>query len=362
MAANLFNAVYGCLIAGAIGDALGAPVEGWHHADIRREHGKVETFLPQPARAERPGGGAPGTVTDDTVLRHYLCLAIIAEAGRVTPDSYARVWLDKLDPAQLFVTERIVLEKLKLGMNPWATGRGQPAADAAIMSVAPVGIINAADPAQAYQDGFVLALVHQDGLECDAAATVAAGVAAALVHDAGIDDVLDAMRRHSSYEVERLMAMATDLAQKSADVDGFVERFYATMLDHFFPVAPGERWDKERTNSPTSREVLPAVVGLLSLCGHDANRCLVEGASFGRDADTIATIAGGLVGALHGASSLHADWVEQCESANQAFLCEADGDSAASFRRTADQLVGALKSQRDRAEQRLHALDRLLED
>jgi ADP-ribosylglycohydrolase len=33
---------YGSLIGGAIGDALGAPVGGWHYTDIRRENGKED--------------------------------------------------------------------------------------------------------------------------------------------------------------------------------------------------------------------------------------------------------------------------------------------------------------------------------
>jgi ADP-ribosylglycohydrolase len=130
----------------AIGDAMGAPVENWHYADIRRRHGRIRGFLPQPARSR---DGAPGQITDDSTLRHSLCQAIADKPGRIDPDDYAHVWLQRLNPDRLFVTERIVLEKLKLGMSPWDTGRGQPLADAAIMSIAPVGLINAGDPAQA---------------------------------------------------------------------------------------------------------------------------------------------------------------------------------------------------------------------
>jgi hypothetical protein len=40
VAKDLLDAVYGSLIGGAIGDALGAPDRPlWHHADIRRESG-----------------------------------------------------------------------------------------------------------------------------------------------------------------------------------------------------------------------------------------------------------------------------------------------------------------------------------
>jgi ADP-ribosylglycohydrolase len=148
MSDALLDKVYGCLIGGAIGDAMGAAAEDWHYTDIRSHFGRITTFLPQPARSR---DGAPGQITDDTTLRHYMCLAIIRKGGRITPDDYAKVWLSDLIPARLFFTERIVVEKLKLGMNPWETGRGQPRADAAIMAVAPIGIINAGNPAQRFR-------------------------------------------------------------------------------------------------------------------------------------------------------------------------------------------------------------------
>jgi ADP-ribosylglycohydrolase len=129
MSESLFDKVYGCLIGGAIGDAMGASAEDWHYTDIRLTFGRISTFLPQPARSR---DGAPGQITDDTTLRHYMCLAIIRKGGRINPDDYAKVWLSDLNPLRLFFTERTIVEKLKLGMSPRETGRGQPLADAAI--------------------------------------------------------------------------------------------------------------------------------------------------------------------------------------------------------------------------------------
>ena len=80
---DLLDKIYGCLIGGAIGDAMGAPTEDWHYEDIRREFGPIDRFLPQPARKR---DGRPGQITDDTTLRHYMCLAIIRKGGRITPD------------------------------------------------------------------------------------------------------------------------------------------------------------------------------------------------------------------------------------------------------------------------------------
>ena len=275
---------------------------------------------------------APGQITDDTTLRHYMCLAMIRKGGRITPDDYAKVWLNDLNPLRLFFTERIVLEKLKLGMNPWETGRGQPLADAAIMAVAPVGIINAGDPEQAFQDAFNLSSIHQDGVERDAAATAAAGFAAAFAIGATPTSVLDAMVRYSSFDTGRLVAIGRELAAETGDVDRFTEQFYLRYLDRSFPRPPAWVWDKDRTVSPTSREVLPIVAGLFELCGGEPAACISAGASFGRDADTIATVLGGLSGALSGASAIPADWIAQSEAANVAFFDEVSPDARSDFR------------------------------
>jgi ADP-ribosylglycohydrolase len=210
------------------------------------------------------------------------------------------VWLEGLNPDRLFYTERIVLEKLKLGMNPWETGCGQLPADATIMAIAPVGIINAGDPTQAYQDAFCLASIYQDGLERDAAATVAAGLAEAFSPDASAQDVLEAMEEHATQEVGRMVFMALELARTAGRVGRFVEAFYDSMLDRSFPVPPEEGWVKERSPAPTSREVLPAVAGIFYLCEGEPERCIAEGASVGRDADMISSILGARRGTARG--------------------------------------------------------------
>jgi hypothetical protein len=59
------------------------------------------------------------------------------------------------------------------------------------MAIAPIGIINAGNPDQAYQDGFNIAFVNQDDVNRDGAATLAAGIAAAFIPDATVASVVD---------------------------------------------------------------------------------------------------------------------------------------------------------------------------
>lgn len=352
--------VYGCIVGGAIGDALGAPVEGWSYERIRAEYGKVETFRTYDNPHSR---GNAGSVTDDTVVRHYLCMAIRERGGRVTPDEFAEVLQAHLDPERVWITEEIVLRKLAAGINPWEAGRGNVPTGTATMAIAPVGVVNAANPRQAYQDGFNVASVNQDNVNRDTAATVAAGIAEALSPDASVESVVETMLRHSSDTVTRALELALELADESNTVDEFVERFYDELLDWRWPAV---EWDLElyrdgRVFSADSVEFLPAVVGLLSLCGDEANRALVEAASFGRDCDTIASLTGNVVGALHGAGSIRDGWIEQCEAANAEFFDEVHGDGEVDFATASRWLVDALEGERQRAQGRVETLDGVLD-
>lgn len=354
MAKNILDAVYGCLVAGAIGDALGAPVEGWYYTDIRQKYGKVRQFMPFQTGYSN---GAPGTATDDTVLRHYLCLAIAQKGGRITPDDFARVWLEKLNPNRLWLNEKIILHKLQIGMNPWDTGKGQPPCGCASMAIAPIGLINAGNPAQAYQDGFNIAFVNQDDVNRDGAATLAAGTAAAFAPGATVDSVLAAMSEHSSYIIKRGLVLAMDLAHHSASVDEFTEKYYDRFLDWTWP---SHRWTRERFFSGSSIEIVPIVAAILYLCQGDVNECLVEGASFGRDCDTISSIVGSIAGAMLGAGAIHQEWISTVEAANADFFEEVEGDSQANFYAMAGRLVQALQAEQQAAQARSALLGEIL--
>ena len=91
----LFKKTYGCLMGGAIGDAMGGPVEGLHYKEIQKRHGKVMELLPYPA--ENPAwdrGTAPGSYTDDTHLKHIVCQAVIRTGGVPTADDIARQFIE----------------------------------------------------------------------------------------------------------------------------------------------------------------------------------------------------------------------------------------------------------------------------
>jgi ADP-ribosylglycohydrolase len=228
------------------------------------------------------------------------------------------------------------------------------------MAIAPVGIINAANPTQAYQDGFNIAFVNQDGHNRDGAATMAAGVAAAFLPDATVAHVLDTMLEHSSYLIRRAIELTMDLAHSSKNVDEFAEKYYARMLDWSWPNPPGRTWNKDRFFSGNSIELIPITMAILHFCEGAVNESMIEAASFGRDCDTTASMVGSIAGALQGASAIRQDWIDTVEKANEDFFEELEGDPSANFFSMAQRLVNALRAERQAAQDRARVLERLL--
>lgn len=355
MSRNVLDAVYGCLIGGAIGDALGVPAEGMYYQDVREKYGKVRGFIPY---SSAYSSGKPGVVSDDTTLRHYMCLAIVRKGGRITPDDAARIWRRELNPDRFWSPDKIAYLKMKAGMSPWDAGRGSIPSACPAMAMVPIGIINAGNPAQAFQDGFNIAFINGDDFNRDAAATLAAGVASAFGPEATIDKVLRTMTDHSTYLVRRAIELTMDLAHSSDSIDTFTESFYDKMLDWWS--RPSLGWTKERFPQGTGIETIPVVMAILYLCKEDVNQCIIEGASFGRDADTIASAAGAIAGAIHGASAIRENWIETVEKANEPFFEEVEGDSNANFRSMACRLVEALRSEMQATQERVNVLKEML--
>lgn len=359
MSSDISDRIYGCLIGGAIGDALAAPIEGWSYDRIRREYGTVDDFKPyyMPfANTE------PGSVTSDTALRQYLSLAIVKHGRRIGPTEFSEVLQEHLNPNRVWVNDEIIVKKLSAGISPWDSGRGAVQDSKILSAVTPIGIINAFDPDQAYQDAFLIASVFHDDFHRDAAGIVAAGVARACEPDATLEDVLEVMMDQSSSVLYRAIDIGLHLSSRSESVNEFVSEYYDRHLDWRWPAV---HWDREKFEegeifSASAVEIIPVAMAILSLCSGDVNRSIVESANFGRDSDAIASLAGGISGTLHGAGKIRQSWIDDCEAANREFFEELEDDPEANFKSMADRLEVVLHNERNALERRAEDLDDLL--
>jgi ADP-ribosylglycohydrolase len=287
----LFDKIYGSLLGGIIGDAMGAPGEGKTYQEIERERGLVEDF--------------EGVGTDDTIIKHILCEAILSNDGEVTADEFAAAFLNNVDKQRYwFIPVRNMFNKVRSGLElPVYAGLGNMQSSSSAMAIAPMGLINACNPRQAALETYdVAGLIHAGGSTfCrDSACAIAAAVAAAIDPGATVGSVLDASTRYlhrtSSAVMIEAIQSALGMARQAERYESFRQAYYASKLQDIIS---------------DSRETVPCTLALFYLAEGDARQAIVYAANFGRDADTIATMTGAIVGAYRGMGALGGDWVDK---------------------------------------------------
>ena len=314
---SLLDRVYGSLLGGLIGDAMGAPVEGWHYADIEAKRGLVDTF--------------EGAGTDDSAVKLIICQALIRHGGHITADQLAESFLANPQYYNLFyIPVRNMYHKLKDGLClPMDAGYGNMQSSSSAMAISPMGLINACNPRQAAIETFDAAsLVHSGPAAfCrDGACAMAAAVAQAMVPGTTIDEIIEAATaylhpRSAAFMIGRVGEVMA-LARKLNDYRAFREAFYARYLYDVIC---------------DSRETIPAALAIFCLSGGDPVKCIINAANFGRDADTIASMVGAIAGAYTGVAGLKREWVARIE---------AGGDEQ---RKLAEQMTALIKTRADEA-------------
>ena len=290
----LFDKVYGSLICAHIGDAMGGPVENMTYDDITKKYGWLEDFT--------------GDGTDDTALLSILCKAIIDNMGRVTADELSQYLIQNRDKLYLFfIPVKNAIRKIENALSlPVYAGMGNMPSSSIAMGISPVGIINACDPLRAAADAFdISGLIHgQEASFCrDGACAIAAAVACAMSPVAAVDTVIEASTRYlhivSSKAMTDKINKALDLADKCTDYFDFRTRYYANSL-YMIPC--------------DARETVPCALCMFYLAKGDPEKTITYSVNFGRDADTIAAMAGAIAGAYSGASRIKTEWIDKLKA------------------------------------------------
>jgi ADP-ribosyl-[dinitrogen reductase] hydrolase len=278
--------VAGVLLGVAAGDALGVPYE----------YGSRP--LPGPGEQARMlggglGGYAPGQWSDDTEMT-----SVIAQVAARFVDLRDKAALDAIaagflrwhadGPADVGVQTSSVLGPLRGTPEAGSAGRmlmraaevhastGRSAGNGSLMRTAPVALAHLGDPAAIAQAArAVSALTHHDPQAGDACV---------------------------------LWCLAIDHAVRTAEIDvriglGQVGSEWSGVLDEAEQVPP-------ETFAGSNGWVVAALQGAWSAIVHttglvDGLQAAVQG---GGDTDTVAAIAGGLLGAAYGASAVPDEW------------------------------------------------------
>jgi ADP-ribosylglycohydrolase len=301
----------GSLLAGALGDELGSLVEGWPRERVLDRYGPAGvTDLP-----------AEGTHwTDDTQLTALVGQSLVATGGRFDPDDVVRRLVDWLP------TGRGVGRATRKAVHLLAQGRRwdevgpeiDSSGNGAAMRTAPVGLVHALDPApsELLTDAVRFALpTHGGEIGVAGAVAMAAGVGYLIRRAAAgattfdpleFIDFLVASIAHietSPTPTRRPPETLVYLRDRLREVPGWLDRDPADVFD--------ESW-----TGAFALESVPAAMYAFLRSPGDPRAVLVTGANASHDTDTIAAMAGNLVGAWLGAEALAAalpEWWDRIE-------------------------------------------------
>lgn len=369
----------------AVGDALGGATEGWTPEQIEERHGGRVSGIVGPwypnwrdARPIAPYHKGDGHITDDTLMTR--ALVEVYAKRRTHLDAYAVAedlvplmigeprWIPELESTALllqrvFLAEKWIVTRLHYGhADPREAGVGNVVNCGAAMYVAPVGVANAGDPRGAYAEAIDLTGAHQSSYGREAAGVLAAMVAAAVAPGARVPDVvaaaLDVAHDGTAAAIRAVVGALAEWPRppRTDDEERALARLIRDAVAPFDSVGPDYRQmslDARRPSRTRSIEELPAALGFV--LGHRGQfrGAVLAAVNYGRDADSIASMAGALCAGLGGSAEVPADWVEAVGAASRMDLRETG-------RQLASAAADILLADRERARARIVALDALV--
>jgi ADP-ribosylglycohydrolase len=319
---------------------LGGATEGRSPEQIKQRYGGPVTGIVGPFQANwrtdrlfAPYHKGDGHVTDDTLMTGLLVQVYAARRdhiGAFDIDEFLvpmllheRVWIPELEqetvPLQrVFLAEKWLATRLFYGhVDPREAGVGNIVNCGAAMYMAPVGIANAGCPDGAYAEAIDIAGAHQSSYGREAAGVYAAAVAEAMRPGATpasiVDSCLRLARDGTRDAIEAVAAAAAGVSGEDITPLRAVMAPFDTVGEDYRAPGRGAR----RPSRQHSIEELPIAVGALVASGGDYRAAVLAAVNYGRDADSIAGMAGALCGALHGMQAVPADWRETVARASR---------------------------------------------
>ncbi|MFD9189821.1 ADP-ribosylglycohydrolase family protein [Streptomyces phaeochromogenes] len=332
--ATLEERITRSLVGAAVGDALGGPVEGYSPEQIAERHGGRVHGIVGPwngddwrtARPIAPYHKGDGHVTDDTLMTHALVrvyakvrdhLDAYAVADHLVPDLMTTPrWIPELEAEALplhriFLAEKWLVTRIHYGhTDPREAGTGNIVNCGAAMYMAPVGLVNAANPAGAYAEALDIAGAHQSSYGREAAGVFAAGVAAACTPGATPDSVVEACLSLAKDGTRAAIETVCDTASRYSDFESALVPLRQAVAP-YDTVGPDYRAPSLGARRPSrihSIEELPVALAMLLISRGDYRHAVLGSVNYGRDCDSIATMSGALAGAL--GAEIPPDWAK----------------------------------------------------
>ena len=308
--------IVGSMLAGAIGDALGATLEFMSLSEIEAQFGKggSTTFIPYHEH--------PASITDDTQMSLFTAEGLI-EAAKHGTDPVDEVWKayqrwfytqkgplpEGVEPDFGLLAVPELHQRRAPGYTCMSSMEGgvkgtinAPINDSkgcgGIMRVGPVGLV-ATSSEEAYRLGCDVAALthtHRNGW-------IPAGVQAVIIHRIMEGDDLFAA-----------VLAGREMAEQDPQGGEVVACIDAAIT--LSAEAPLGGWDLHRLGGAWVGEEALAITIAVVLAEDDINKALLLAVNHSGDSDSTGAMVGNVLGALHGTKTLKISWQQEVEIAD----------------------------------------------
>jgi ADP-ribosylglycohydrolase len=293
--------VLGSLMGTAVGDALGMPIEGLSHQNVRTYYKGIKEYRDDDQRGDLNAG----QWTDDTQMTFALVRTLTHNSDPSSwPKAVAEAYLDLRDEVRRWgKTTTGAVERLAEGTPPEEAGAPDRPSDGAAMRAAPLGVWWASIDV-GREEAFsairpVLSVTHRH----PAALTAGWGQAVAVRSMLRLDGI-EAFDRSTFWKI---LLDATTWAEERLDGDSRVSDRLRS-LDGRIDSFPLDLRDACDGVGVQADEAWPFACAMVARRPHLLENTLLSGINVGGDADTTGAMMGALLGALHGWSAFPDEW------------------------------------------------------
>ena len=334
---TLDKKVLGSLVGAAAGDAMGAATELRTIEQIKADFGGWVTTFVAPPKDTFGRCNDAGMVTDDFTQGRFILEAVLDHDGEVSEEVLKKAfrrWMDfPFYPNFTGPTTRAAMQRIFDDKRPSLQGSvepGEPAEDVvlvnkgnasatngAAMKAWSAALLSLSAPDELIARTYNIAhFTHNNVISVSGACAISTAVIVALSDGTTLKQVMEAAIKGADHgynhaeqhgatmmagpSVARRIELAIQIGEKHTS----------------WETAVSELADIIGTGLHAA-EAVPAVLGILACCGDNPEQAILAAVNIGNDTDTVATMVGSVVGALHGIDALPGNYLATLNEANK---------------------------------------------
>lgn len=325
--AELISKFQGCLLGGAIGDALGMPVETMTHEEIMALNGGqgvIDFMAPVQQKFKEAAKLPAGSTTDDTQLTLVVAKSLI----------HSRGILDIYDCAQRHVeawrennvtwggsTRDAIAEIAEGRRHPRTPPKVTPnrgLGNGVVMKIAPIGLLSHLNTFFGYPINLANECLRLGAItHGDPRASIAAFAVANAIHYLVTNSIIDANttdNRHPKvWNLLNNTIYETKLIEETVlSVDPIKVSAHLKLIDRPINLESSTNLRGAVGCGFTAIETAAFAIGTFIRHPTDFKEGVLEAVNAGGDTDTNAAVVGNLIGANLGIEGLPKEWLERC--------------------------------------------------